>query len=47
MFPARWVKLLRRLMALATGRYAIYLTISPDALDWTVVELGRVERSHD
>ena len=47
MFPKRWMDLLKRLMALPMGRYAIYLTIGKQECDWTVVELGKVERSHD
>lgn len=47
MIPERWVKFLRRLMGLKSGRYAIYLTITQDALDWSVVELGAVEKARD
>ena len=41
---ANWaLKLLRRLVALPPGRYLILLTIDRDT-DWTVQELGKVER---
>ncbi|MCC6458809.1 MAG: hypothetical protein IT328_27945 [Caldilineaceae bacterium] len=47
MFPERWVKFLRRVMGLRSGRYAIYLTITQDALEWNVIDLGSVERARD
>jgi len=39
-----WIlKLARRLMALAPGRYMLILTIGK-ANEWTVTELGKVEK---
>ncbi len=43
-FPEWIIKLSRRLLALKPGRYQITLTIG-DCHDWTVVELGKVERA--
>jgi hypothetical protein len=40
-----WVlKFIQRLLALRPGRYQIILTIGKDNQDWTVTELGKVER---
>jgi hypothetical protein len=47
MIPKRWLDLLKRLMGLQPGRYAIYLTIGKTECDWSVVPLGKVEKSHD
>lgn len=39
-----WIlKLARRIMALAPGRYMIILTIGKDK-DWSVITLGKVEK---
>lgn len=43
-FPAWIIKLARRLLALPAGRYQLILTIDREC-DWTVIELGKVERS--
>ncbi len=42
--PRRWLKFLRRVMGLAPGRYQLVLSVQADRCDWTVVELGRIER---
>lgn len=43
-FPSWLLKLARRLSILPHGRYQLILTIDRDC-DWTVIELGKVERS--
>lgn len=42
--PVRWLRLLRRLMGLPSGRYVIVLSVSTDHCDWSVTDAGRVER---
>ncbi len=42
--PRRWLKFLRRVMGLSPGRYQLVLSVQADRCDWTVVELGRIER---
>jgi hypothetical protein len=42
--PEWIVKLARRLMALTPGRYMIILTIG-STIDWTVQELGKIEKA--
>lgn len=42
--PEWLVKFIRRLMGLSEGRYQVTLTIQKDAWDWTITELGKVER---
>jgi hypothetical protein len=42
--PAWIVKLAQRLMALEPGRWQIILTIDKDRQDWTVIQLGKVEK---
>lgn len=42
--PQRWLRFLRRCLALRPGRYIIVVTVSSDFCDWTVTEAGRVER---
>lgn len=37
-------KFLRRIIALAPGRYQIILSVN-DNPDWTVIELGKIEKS--
>lgn len=39
-------KFLRRIKALTTGRYCIILTIGQTWADWTIIELGKVERAN-
>ena len=41
---SQWTDLLRRLLALGHGqRYMVTLTVG-EKLDWSVIELGRVEK---
>lgn len=42
LWPAWAVALLRRILALAPGRYQIILTVGR-CKDWTVTDLGKVE----
>ena len=42
--PRRLVKLVRRVMALATERrYIIVLTLRKESSDWTVIDAGKIE----
>ncbi|MCK5644420.1 MAG: hypothetical protein KAJ19_26710 [Gammaproteobacteria bacterium] len=41
-----WNKFLARIKALTTGRYCIILTIGQTWVDWTIIELGKVERAN-
>lgn len=44
--PERVAKLIRRLLELTRGRWQIILTVGPDdEWDWTVTELGKVEKA--
>ena len=41
----RWaLRIVRRLVALAPGRYVIILTVDGQGEDWTVFPVGKVER---
>lgn len=41
--PVRWLRLLRRLLALQNGRYILVLTVADDHCDWSVQDVGKVE----
>lgn len=42
--PARWGRFLRRMSTLPEGRYIVVLTVGDDSCDWSVEQIGRVER---
>lgn len=42
--PQRWIRFLRRCLALRPGRYIIVVTVSEERCDWTVTEAGKVEK---
>lgn len=42
--PERWLRFARRCLGLPPGRYTIHLTVHPSDCDWTVQDLGKVER---
>lgn len=40
----RWLNFLRRCRGLQPGRYIIVLTVDSQACDWSLQEVGRVEK---
>lgn len=42
--PKRWLRFLRRVLGLPPGRYIIVVSVSSDACDWSVQQVGKVER---
>lgn len=42
--PRRWLKFLRRCLGLNQGRYIIVLSVGNQECDWSVQEVGKVER---
>lgn len=41
--PKRWLRLLRRLLGLPSGRYVIVLTVDQGHCEWSIAEAGRIE----
>lgn len=41
---ARWLRLLRRLLALQNGRYIVVITVTDEHCDWSVQPVGKVEK---
>lgn len=42
--PGRWLKFLRRCLGLQPGRYILVLTVERDRTDWSVQEVGKIEK---
>ena len=42
--PSRWLRFLRRVLGLPPGRYIIVVSVSGDYCDWSVQQVGKVER---
>lgn len=42
--PRRWLRFLRRCLGLGPGRYLVVLSVYGDGTDWSVQEVGRVEK---
>ncbi len=42
--PRRWLNFMRRCLNFKPGRYIVVITVEPEACDWSVQEVGKVEQ---
>lgn len=42
--PKHWLRFMRRALGLPPGRYIIVVSVSEDTCDWSVRQVGKVER---